>query len=732
MKRITYIILTVCGFLFLPKNGYSQKWIPIKNTSENKAVTKEVIESSASAYTVRVHINGLHEKTLTNNFGDFHCLSLGTGGLLMESGKPSLPVFSQLIAIPSGKKVSVSVDETRWTDIDIGKIYPAQMPDRNSVKQSFLIDNISYAQPFIPSIVTMGEEQTWRGIRNVGVNVCPFKYYPNEGRLSVLSDFLLQVKFTEQEQRRPSSTSWQEVTDNAWLFDNKVYDYSGCEQTRDSNEDYDYLIIVNNSSIQNSDELKKFRWWKAMKGHATRVKSYSSIGGTLAELEDSIHAEYNKGVRYVLFIGDENSIPLHGISSLYYQSKYIKSDYLYGCLDFSNNWEAEMVIGRFSVSNFSDFENMVNKTIRYENSCPTYNKALLVAHRDEAGDPYWGYQDYSEAIRSVFSQSMSFDTAYGANEGDGGDDATNSYVVGKINQGIPIINYLGYGYANYWGGIEGWSSYGWNASNELFYSSEVSNMINTPSSVFFSIAPNTGNIEATNNMLESFTRSPYGAVAFIGSTMNGNVLPNYNYNYRLFDKLLNNHIYEIGNLNLAAHVANVQNYNNSTLYKDNALSYICGGDPTLEIWTAIPQTFGNVDLTVNGSSITCSTQCNDDYWMHISTEDFNTVTTYHWTNNTCTFPKPNGNFYLSFNTHNYIPYPIYYNTTSDLIQNKTFFHDAYYEKTPMSIGESVTLDISEGEVVVKDGSKLVIQNGTGGVMIESGFECELGGIFEVR
>ena len=66
------------------------------------------------------------------------------------------------------------------------------------------------------------------------------------------------------------------------------------------------------------------------------------------------------------------------------------------------------------------------------------------------------------------------------------------------------------------------------------------------------------------------------------------------------------------------------------------------------------------------------------------------------------------------------------------MKNVKFNYDAYYNYSPLSIGNGVTPDISDGEVVVKNGHKLIIKNGTGGVLIESGFECEPGAVLQIK
>ena len=235
-------------------------------------------------------------------------------------------------------------------------------------------------------------------------------------------------------------------------------------------------------------------------------------------------------------------------------------------------------------------------------------------------------------------------------------------------------------------------------------------------------------------MLEAFTRATNGAAAFVGSTTEvyGNSDFNETFSFILFDLLLNDGVYNLGDLTNIAHISNVNGYVGAALAKDNALSYICGGDPALELWTGTPQSFGDVNLTESNGNITITTQYGGIYDINVVDENGNLLFSYTATNNTKNFPKPSGNFYLGLNKHNYIPHIIYFNEDAEYIQKVTFNYDAYYHHTPLEIGDGVTADVEDGPVIVEDGYKLIIQNGTGGISIIAGFKCEKGGTFEVK
>lgn len=732
MKRLFYIFSSLFCFFALCNKAYSQQWISIDGASQGKAVTMTVLESNQYFYIVKVSIHGLYDNLINRGNRNFHFLSIEKIGRLNIVGEPDLPIINQPIAIPPGSTMSATIEESKWTDIEIDTIYPAQK-SANSPEQlnDFSINERVYGEAFLPAIITKGKETSWRGIRRKSISVCPFRYYPQENRLSVLNEFVIRIEFI------PNS-SYKEIVlneqpDPLALFDNKVYKEVSQEQSVLSRSDnYNYLIVIG-SGISTTNtlflaKLKQFRLWKALKGFKSQVVCSSNIN----DLRAYIDQEKINGVKYVLFIGDVGNIPTATVSCQD-GTGYINSDYWYGCPN--NSHYADVPVGRFSISCVDDFVHMVDKTIRYESEYDATNSALLVAHKEGAPDND-SYQGCCQYIKSTYHDNMSFATAYGASTYYlyQGDNATNQDVIDQINLGTHIINYRGHGANTYWGNPE------WNYSSESFCDSLIGDMDSNICAVFFSVACWTGNITSTQNcMLETFTRSDHGAVAFIGATRNTDMYTNNDFNKYLFNKLISGHVYHIGDINIGAHNSIMDLYNNGSYQLeaqqnaiDNAYSYICGGDPALELWTAAPQSIGNVDFSCNNGIITISTGLSDGYYISVVTNDGAQVNTIQTTGSTCTFAKPTGNFYVAINKHNYFPYIIYYDTESDYIQNVTFNYDAYYNHSPLDIGFSVTAAVNSGNVIVKSGKKLIVKKGSGDVYIDSGFKCEKGAAFEIK
>lgn len=707
----------------------AQTWIPFDQQEGSKIISTEVIKSDQTGYEVRVTMHGLSTEQVTIGSGEFVRLSIGRMAYISKVGEPSLPLFSQSIAIPSGARVSAKITDEQWTDVEMGRIFPAQRPLLETERsEGFDYDEEKYKYSYIPTLLNIGQTMQWRDIRNTTVSVCPFKYYPQENRLSVMKGFVLQVNFTYDE--RTNTRSFAEADDPYRLFDNIPFTDVCQTQERSISESvnrhddnyYNYLIIVGDDlGIYNSLKLKEFCRWKALKGYKTKAVPYSTINN----LKDTIAIEYQKGVRYVLFIGDSDKIELGNVYTP--RNRFVASDYWYGCLEGDNDLQADVAIGRFSVCSWSDFCNMVDKTIKYEKKYNSSNEALLVAHLEGAESPVpWTYQGCCEQISGTHNDEMTFIKAYGACIPQHGNNATNASVISAINNGSHIVNYRGHGSPILWGKkYSGDSIYIWNCSRESFTTNEINNMNNETCSVFFSVACHTGNIEADSCMLEKFMRSDHGAVAFIGATTDTDPSVNNGYDILLFDKLLNEYVYHLGDLNVSAHISNSLTLDE--YYKDNPFCYICGGDPTLEIWTAEPQTM-SVDWSFGNGYATITTNLSGNYYIAIASMDGERLDSIACSSSTCTFPIPanHAQFYIAVNKHDYFPHIIYYDSVSGEIVDETFDYDAYYKASPVDIISS------SSETIVKSGHKLGIKKGSNGVTIWDNFKCEKGARFEIK
>ena len=85
-------------------------------------------------------------------------------------------------------------------------------------------------------------------------------------------------------------------------------------------------------------------------------------------------------------------------------------------------------------------------------------------------------------------------------------------------------------------------------------------------------------------------------------------------------------------------------------------------------------------------------------------------------------------YYISLTKHNYKPY-IY---PQDIyIQNYTFTSDRLIIGRKIFVGNNVTPSQTQGPVIIKNGANIIF-SAEQDVLLDKGFETELGGTFEIE
>lgn len=723
MKKNTLLIF-LAFFVHIELTG-KPLWVSVDNSNSNHSLSITTIESTLEKYKAKIEIHGFYDNKVSVEGTVYHQLRFDEPGTLNFIGEPALPIISRLIALPRGEKFKVNIINEKWSDtIFVGQVIPSQESIHEKEKALPFARNESVYERNEYEIDNfyIGNLNRWRGVDNRVLNICPFKYFPKEGKVSILKDFVVEITFDGVVNNNSLKSN------DMYLFLNKINTKVDEEpKIRASRDSYDYLIIAGNiTGILECQALADFQKWKAFKGYKTKLVTTNTTGTTAAQIKQYISTEYSNGIKYVLFIGDSNKIPLYN----YYNSalsETIKSDYWYGCMDGNNDVEADICIGRFSTNNLSELTNMVNKTITYESKVCNFGKEVLLVANYQ-GAPY-KYQGCSETIRTAYyTEPACFTTAYGASDSVGGNNATNAFVVNQINANKNIINYRGHGDYNQW-----WQ---WTKNLDNFYDSQINSLNNTTNDVYFCVACQNGNIHNQTCFMETFMRSNHGAVGMIAATEDTYTNVNHIFDQYLFYKLLNNQIYNIGNLNLVSHIACIGSTTGIEYHRSvsNAFSYLCGCDPSLEILTDNTATFNDYALSLNGQFLTIDNGSIGEYKVSVVNESGELSFILNSMSNSCTFTVPTENFYIVLNKHNYVPRIIYVNVTDDNIQNKIFNNniDNYYIKdATISAGYDVTISVPYGNVSVESGSKLTISN-ENDVVIKNGFECKFGGELEIK
>ena len=738
MKNYKYIIAILLNLIALTL--HARTWVSIDSAALTikKSPQIGIIVSNAEQYKFNMRIYGYEKDTIYESGTLYEQVKIADWQSSYNNvGEPSLPVFTQFIGLPANKECTVTISNAEWVTVPIEKIYPSQelREESDTTEFQFIInDSIYNCNEYITELYNISEKACVGGMYGVTLSVVPIKYYPNRNEMEILKSCVVTVNFSQSTEIIDNISIKNKklikcIVDN---YNEELIDSYNVYIDNSTNGDsitniYDYLIITADK-YKDTDELKTFCKWKKIKGHNCKVVPCSEIGGkNTTKIKEYIGESYEKGVKYVLFIGNHNEIPYklwnYGSSG----NTHKGSDYWYVCLD--SVYFADLAIGRFRINDTTELHNIISKTINYENLTPSdkwVTKNLLVAHQQNAPEKY---QACCEEIRTATYNNMpNFTTAYGAHDSVGGDNATNDMLVSYINDGFGIINYRGHGLEYCW-------INDWNLEGKEFNISSINKLRNFRYPIVFSIACRTGEIRTMENkasLLHDFIKNKYGAVAFLGASRDIWTEAAHTLNKYLYTMLYNNDIYEFSYLNNAAQIKNILTFpyskeNGSLSYAiSNAISFICGGDPSLEIWTDTISKFENFDITYEDGFININSQTIEDYTITLFSQTdssyFKKITV---EGKNATISNVPSSFILSINKHNYMPL-VYNISNGDIyMQNENYALTREIIGNNVYIGNNVTETQPFGNITIKSGAELNI-NAKGQTIINKGVMIEKG------
>ncbi|MBN2166755.1 MAG: hypothetical protein JW717_10800 [Marinilabiliaceae bacterium] len=578
-------------------------------------------------------------------------------------------------------------------------------------------------------------------------------------------------KYGVQHQKKESSTSTTITNEKT---------FKSATATNSITVDADYVIVTSETL---APVFNEFIAWKRRKGIRVELVTiqdiYNNYGGDLisgiqdnpGKLRQFLFDAYDggDGIDYALLAGDNSTLPIRYAYSNNNTSNnnYIIPTDLYFS-DFNGDWKVdtdnrygepadnvdyapEIFVGRVMVQNATEVQNWTKKIKVYESYPGNGNYSYLTKAFFTESDQL---QQYHQAKYILDRTSWITDTTVFREE-DGYNTTTTppfptgSDVITEFNTHYGLCSFMGHGRpAGVSVATEGVNDGGTNskyvvrafdngASNSLWISESgngYDNMTNTDyPSINYSISCTTMPFDdyecisspTERNMGESYTCiSNGGGPAYLGNTRYGWV----DDSYLLFEQFINaikdSSFFNIG----------IAEAKSKFWYNDRYLSFSHNllGCPETELWTAIPTIFYNASVSESGNNVTVSTGGVANSKICVMSALDNGVSYYNLQANVSSYtfsnvPKP---YYVTITKHNKIPYTM--NPGNLLIENKTFSSDAYIECLSLSAGYSVDPNHTpDGNVVIASGASITF-DATGDILLDKGFEVELGATFEAK
>ncbi|MCK4653228.1 MAG: hypothetical protein KAU01_02160, partial [Candidatus Cloacimonetes bacterium] len=481
-------------------------WIDIPENSDKRlfdhtSYGKETTEINFS-------LNGYAVETVTEKGETYQKISYLNEGEFLETGKPALPRFTRMIAIPDQGDVSIEILDFEEEILSNLTIYPSQELQLDNQPQNgeFIIDERYYStgEVFPSRIIEAGEPAIMRDLRVVTVTVNPFQYNPKTHELKIIKniEFIVNCEGSGgvniKTHTRPRSRFFEST------YKTSVLNYNSTSSREDEFHQPCYLFIYPNDATVLTN-LENLSDWKRQKGFEVHLASTAVTGTTFPLIKAYIQDAYDtwsNPPEFICLVGDAGgsyNIPTDHIG-------YGEGDHGYVMLE-GGDVLADALIGRLSFNSIIELQTIIYKILNYEKepylgTTDWYEKVLLVADPGLSGTSTIDTKQHIKTMMLVNNPDINPIEVYSG--------SFSSQMTSNINSGVSYFNYRG------WLGMSGFSN------------SSIQSLNNGPMlPVAIILTCGTGDFEGTSNCRsELFLKvgspgSPKGGIAAIGTATCG-------------------------------------------------------------------------------------------------------------------------------------------------------------------------------------------------------------------
>lgn len=579
-------------------------------------------------------------RTLTEpelSFADgYHHFTSTPGPLWGLPGNPELPHAGHSVLLPPAEEItSVKLENELWQLVP-GQInlWPAQMPVPYSRigEQPFTPpDPAIYSSddlyPSSPVEVFRTDFLCGHGIGTIAISTA--RYRPLSGQLEVLIsyDLILETEPSIRAQEsfdtmlRQTPQVVQRVTQG--VENPEALPAYGAPDQVDQTA-VKYLIITGSAFEPLFQQLAEHRTNRGLQAEIVLFEDILNqyTGIDMADQVRNCVIDYyqTQGLEYVLLGGDTEYIPHRGLYAAVGEEvdEDIPADLYFSNLD--GNWNsdgderwgeppeadlyAEVAVGRMPVDTEDEVQNLIAKTIAYDNSPVVTDLEIGLMLGEDLGWLSWGWE-YKEEIHlgsnnwgyttAGFPPNFSVNTLY---EYSGISWSAMTDLLPLLNGGVHLVNHLGHANNSY--------CFKFNTS-QVNDNNMTNNGVNHNFYFLYSQGCYAGSFDnrtpsgnyTSDAIGEQFTIIQHGAMAFIcnsrygwGSYNNTNGASQY-YDREFFDALFaEDDIRTLGWLNADSKEDNNDRLGSATYwcyYQTNLM-----GDPAIDVWTAMPLTYSPI------------------------------------------------------------------------------------------------------------------------------------------
>lgn len=540
-----------------------------------------VVSQNADKIKLQLQVPELQIEDIYNS--NFKALSMQGASVTAETGFPELPVFSAWIAIPPKGDIEVKVTGgeviTKQGLVPKPVFATKEQETANDYNKTvynsaslYPANSYSYSQP-----------QIMRDFRVVQINLNPVQYIAETQELKIQKQMEVEIEIKD----RPGINEMADYNGYSYVFTN-LYEsmIANFAYYRDAvlapQPARVLLIYGNNTDAVFIAKLNEFVAWKRQKGYEVNIVSTLETGGSSTQaIHNYIQSQYdNVSTRpdFIILLGDTNgsyTIPTYTEQFSGYGGE---GDYPYTFLA-GNDYLGDAFIGRISAENLSQLDVLFTKIYAVEknvnvsgNAGAWLNKMLLIGDTSSSGISTIYINKFIKEIAKRTNPDYTFLENYSS--------GFAAYINSGFNQGVAFFNYRGY-----------ISMSGWSPSGSLINGNKL------PHSTILTCS--TGDFENDNATSEDLIRlgtsaAPAGAITAIGMSTSGtHTTFNNCLNAGIYDGIFTYGMRSMGEalLNAKLYIKQVYGSNHDT--QANYFAHWCNlmGDPTVEVFTQIPDVF---------------------------------------------------------------------------------------------------------------------------------------------
>lgn len=403
---ITGVVVLLLAVLPASADTLEDGWVSFDGTSTPTPPSVLVVSSSSSEVILRVTTPGVLCETVTEDTLELHRISAPGCYHSPDVGYACLPLIGQLIAVPEGAEIDVTVavpDSADTMYFADAAVYPTPAlvveytPEGwEYLVEEFALDEGGYYQSgYYPGdVASVDGEGSLRGQGIARVAVYPLQYDGSTSELVAYPELIVTISCSGgrgglSEPTGPLSRVAGLVLPNyegggeraGTPADTGRWDV--CTSVADCDAfDTDYLMIVESQLMGSIEMLAEHRaLWNsynvAVVSDATVMENSNAEAISdvvikdfiqdLWDLQGSTHsAEHMEDGRigYVLLVGDARSDNDHDLLPAH-QAGSITTDHWYACVDGDDDY-ADLMIGRIAAGDIPELETEASKIRYYE------------------------------------------------------------------------------------------------------------------------------------------------------------------------------------------------------------------------------------------------------------------------------------------------------------------------------------------------------------------------------